>query len=268
MNRTTTVHRILSTLALAGVLMTVSCSLTSPPSGPRPEPAGEEAHRAPPSRETPASSRPADAARPSDRPGPAAPPPAPVGPVRYTLDPEASTLRVRVRAAGRLAREGHDHIVEARDMRGGISRQNPLTGSSFDIAIPAGSLVLDDAKSRRSQGLSEVEPEQTERVRLTMLSERILDARRYPEIRASGTVIQGAPPRVSIALDLALRDAVVHYDSVPVTVALRDDTMMISGSLTVLQSSFGITPLSLLLGSLTVEDVLVIDFRFVGTPDP
>ena len=192
-----------------------------------------------------------------------APPPA-RAPSRYHIDAAASTLVIRVTTSGRLAREGINHVVEPGRMSGEIVKRTPLSGSTFQLEFPVRELQVDRPQTRKRLGEKAVEPGQAERVRLAMLSERVLDAGRFPAIHVDGRVVAGKAPQPKVDLKIRLHGVEKNFRGIPVTVKKTAGRLQISGRMKLRQTDFGITPLRLLAGSLKVDDELDIEFRFVA----
>jgi polyisoprenoid-binding protein YceI len=167
-----------------------------------------------------------------------------------------SRVLVHVGKAGVFGFAGHDHEVEA-----------PVTGSvSVDRAdVSRSQVVLEfDAASLRVTG--EGEPaEDVPEVQRTMVSERVLDVKRYPTVvfrskRITGADAAGAAARLTVAGDLSLH-GVTREVVVPVRVALEGDALTADGTVTIRQSDFGIQPVTAAGGTIRVKDALEISFR-------
>ncbi|MGH8426570.1 MAG: YceI family protein [Gammaproteobacteria bacterium] len=178
----------------------------------------------------------------------------------YRLDSAASEVRILVGRAGPLASKGHVHVVEAAQLSG--YALTAKGGGQADIVFPLNALVVDAPAARAALGglyAEPLTPDQRKAIRAHMLSREALDSARYPwahlHIVAPATA-QGAV-KITIALTLHGVTRVL-----PATTQLSLDArqLLASGTFTMRQSDFGITPYSVLLGALKVADPL--DIRY------
>jgi polyisoprenoid-binding protein YceI/predicted small secreted protein len=180
------------------------------------------------------------------------------------LDSDKSWVRIRVMRKGKLEKLGHNHIIENGDLSGTIE-WNDIPGNIHgEFTLPVEQFVVDDAVLRKNAGKGfekEVSVNDILSIRRTMLSDRVLDAADFPAIKI---IIQGvSAPSSDQAVDITLTirgktktirtDAKIYKDG---------GTVLLSGSLRLQQSDFGITPVTLLMGKLTIEDTLLIDYHF------
>lgn len=187
----------------------------------------------------------------------------------YAVVPTASDVRIFVYRAGRLAeRLGHNHVISIPDVQGTLVLTRELVGSTVDIRIPVATLVVDDPEQRKEAGegfdtkLSETDIEDTRR---NMLSSRVLDAGPYPLIRVKSTVTGGTPPDMQADVSMTLHGKVQQFQT-PVKLEKQGELATASGAFSILQSDFGIEPISMLGGSLSVKDEMRIQYRIVARP--
>lgn len=166
-----------------------------------------------------------------------------------------SRVLIHVGKAGALGFAGHVHEVEA-----------PVSGSvTVDRSNLANSQVVAefDSASLRVTGRDEP-PQDVPQVQQVMLSERVLDAKRYPKIvfrskRITVTGTSGQSVTLEVGGELSLHGrtapAVAH-----VRVGLKDGSLSAEGTTTVKQSAFGIEPVTAAGGSIRVKDDLDITF--------
>lgn len=166
-----------------------------------------------------------------------------------------SRVLIHVGKAGAFGFAGHAHEVEA-----------PVTGSiTLDRSDPTRSEILleFDTASLRVTGKGEPAQDVPE-VQRVMLSDRVLDATRYPKIvfrsrRITGTGSPGASFTVSVAGELTLH-GVSKAVVIPARVTLRDGSLTAEGTTTLKQTDFGIRPVTAAGGTVRVKDELQVTF--------
>lgn len=204
-------------------------------------------------------------------PGEAAPPPGLPLPGRaFRIDESQSELRILVYRAGPLARLGHNHVMVNRAIRGTVNWADEPGASVFSLIIPAAGFVVDDAQARSEEGpdFSGEIPEDAKSGTLhNMLSAGVLDADEFPSITINSVAVApGTPaPSATVAISVAGHESKLE---VPFTLQTDSSRLSATGSMEVRQSTLGITPYSLMLGALQVQDVMTIKFKFVAVPGP
>jgi len=182
----------------------------------------------------------------------------------YRIDAAQSELRVLVYRAGPLARLGHNHVVVNRSLQGAAKVAGGRSG--FWLNVPAKSFVVDDAQTRREEGrdfAAEVPEDAKSGTLEHMLSAAVLDADEFPEISVTGVAgSPGANPmRVKVTIRVAGHESTVE---VPFTLEIDSRSLSAAGSLELRQSALGLTPYSLMLGALQVQDALTVKFKIVA----
>jgi hypothetical protein len=165
------------------------------------------------------------------------------------IDPKRSTVTVRVFKSGLFRAFADDHIIEA-----------PLGEGSLDDSATPNVRIAIDARDLRvlDPGLS---PKDRRDVQTRMLGPEVLDADRFPHIRFRSVAIQkGDADRWSIQGELD-----VHGQIRQVRVSAVRDQGHYKGSTSLKQSEFGITPISIVGGTVKVKDEMKIDFDIVTT---
>jgi hypothetical protein len=167
------------------------------------------------------------------------------------FDPQRSTVTVRVFKSGLFRAFADDHVIEA-----------PLAeGSLDDSATPTAHISI-DVRSMRVLDPNLSLKDRRE-VQTRMLGPDVLDGDRFPHIRFRAVAIQpGDADRWSVRGELEL-----HGQTHPVTVNVVRDQGHYKGSVSLKQSDFGITPISIAGGAVKVKDEIKIDFDIVTT-DP
>jgi polyisoprenoid-binding protein YceI len=179
-------------------------------------------------------------------------------PGTYVLDARASRFTVRAFASGMLASMGHNPTIAIRDFSGeaAFDPAEPEKGR-LNIRIRANSLeVTDDIKS---SDLREIE---------SLMNQKVLESTKYPTIGFQSTVRSAnalGGGRYQVAMDGTLT---LHGASgrVPLNaqVTLIGDTLRASGEFSLLQSNFGIAPVSVAGGALKLKDELKFSFDIVA----
>ena len=175
------------------------------------------------------------------------------------IDPAQSQVVVTVRRGGALARFGHDHVVASRAIEGFAA---PSAGRA-DFHFRLDQMTVDEAPLRRAANLdTQPSADAIAGTRTNMLS-RVLEAERFPLVvlaaRQPGGQAAGEALQLSITLHGVTRTvaAATRIDVTPEGIAA-------SGTLQLRQSDFGITPMSVMAGAMTVQDTLELRYRIVA----
>jgi YceI-like domain len=203
--------------------------------------------------------------------------PAPVLPVpgrAFRIDESQSELRILVYRAGPLARLGHNHVMVNRSLRGVVNLGDAPGESMFRLTVPVAGFIVDDTQARHDEG-SDFENEVPEEAKAgtlqNMRSTAVLDADEFPLITVS-SVGFSTPPGAGGADSMiaAVTISVAGHDSkidVPFTVQKDSNQLSVAGSSVIRQSALGLTPYSLMLGALQVQDAMTIKFKIVAVAD-
>jgi hypothetical protein len=171
------------------------------------------------------------------------------------IDPTQSLIAVTVRRGGPLARLGHDHVVASRTITGFAA---PGQGRA-DFSFRLDQMTVDEPALRREAGLdTEPSEDAIAGTRANMLG-KVLDADRFPLVVLHAQQLPGAALTLAITLHGTTRTV-----SVPTRIEAGADGVTASGALQLRQSDFGITPMSVLGGAMTVLDPLELRFRIVA----
>ncbi|MFL6706880.1 MAG: YceI family protein [Massilia sp.] len=184
------------------------------------------------------------------------------------IDPVRSTIVVTVRRGGALARLGHDHVVASHAIAGLVA---PNAGRA-DFGFRLDQLVVDEAPLRAQARLdTQPSPEAIAGTRTNMLA-RVLEAERYPEVTLA---VQGAPvpeaggsatvARTTLTLAITLH-GVTRSVPAEAQISRTAGELTASGALLLRQSDFGITPMSIMNGAMTVQDQMELRYTIVATP--
>jgi polyisoprenoid-binding protein YceI len=186
--------------------------------------------------------------------------PAQAAPRVYTLDPAHSRLTIHVGKAGVFGFAGHEHEVVAGAFRGTATFEPERPAqSSVDLTFEAGTL--------RVTGQGEP-PADVPQVQAAMVGATCLDAGRFPAIRFVSTSVAAAGAAGPNGGDLALRgELTLHGVTRPLTLRVHlevtGQTLEATGTTTLKQTDFGITPISKA-GVVKVKDELTLSWRIRG----
>jgi len=211
--------------------------------------------------------------QPRQAPPTSAPAAQPAAGRAYRIDTSRSELRVLVYRAGPLARFGHNHVMVNRAIQGSVSLAEPPSASSFHLSVPVAAFVVDDAQARRDEGgefAADVPEDARSGTQHNMLSAALLNAEQFPVISLSSAPHAPERSAAAAALTASVVIEVAGHEStleVPLTLIRGKQQVTASGTLQVRQSALGLTPYSLMLGALQVQDSLTIKFTLVATED-
>ena len=179
------------------------------------------------------------------------------------IDPTHSLLAITVRRGGTLARLGHDHVVASHTLQGYVQ---PEQGQA-DLYVALDQLTVDEPALRAQAGF-DTQPSAADiaATRANMLG-KVLQTSQHPFARIHVRTPPSASGEVMLELDLTLR-GVTRSFSVPAQIRDERDGLHIAGELSFDQSSFGITPFSILGGAIQVKDSLELRFEVQASERP
>jgi len=176
---------------------------------------------------------------------------APVSAQQRPIDTQRSTMTVRVFKSGLFSAFADNHVIKA-PVSDGVVEES----STSRVA-----LVVDVSQMRVwDPGLSQTQRDDVQR---RMLGPQVLDASRFTQIRFESTAVeQRGTDRWVVHGTLGL-----HGQTRPITVIVSRERGHYKGETTLLQSDFGITPISIAGGTVRVKDQLAIEFDIVTVGD-
>lgn len=189
---------------------------------------------------------------------------------RYRLATQDSMLRILVYRGGPMAQLGHNHVISSRDLQGEVWRASAVEASGFELTVPVNSLVVDDNTERAQEGEDfplNVSEDAKASTKANMLRPTLLDGAVYPNVSIRSLGLSGAPDAPVGTVAIRIKDKTREMQ-VPLAVQTQADALVVQGSLEIRQSDFGITPLSIAMGALTVQDTVKIKFRLVARAVP
>jgi YceI-like domain len=186
-------------------------------------------------------------------------------PGTYRIDSSKSELRILVYRAGALASFGHNHVIVNRAVSGSLRLAETVPSSSFSISVRVVDFIVDDAQSRIEEGgdfPGDLPEDARSGTRHNMLSAAMLNAVQYPTISVTSMAITSTQGALSAALtiNIAGHESIVHA---PFTLDSDSRHLTAAGSLELKQTAIGLTPYSLMLGALQVQDAMLVKFKFV-----
>jgi len=170
-----------------------------------------------------------------------------VGAEKRPIDAEHSRLIVHVGKAGFFSGLGHEHEISAPISRGEVELSAP---ASVAFTVMAGKLaVLDPSESESTRA----------EVQKTMLGPTVLDAEKFPEIRFVSESVE----RLSDSHWKVHGKLTLHGQTQPVVLETRLEKGHYQGTASLLQSSFGVTPIRLAGGTIQVKNEVQIKYDIV-----
>jgi polyisoprenoid-binding protein YceI len=166
------------------------------------------------------------------------------------IDVQHSKMTVSVYRQGLFSFVADNHIIEA-----------PIASGWYDASAKTVGLTVDAAKMNVLDPT--LTPSRRDTVRAAMIGPQVLDVAKYPTISFRSTTIdQRNPTHWTITGNLSL-----HGLMRPVTFqVLRADASHFSGSATIRQTAFGITPIRIAAGTVSVKDDVTVAFEIVLRP--
>src|SRR5262245_42077963 len=205
----------------------------------------------------------APAPAPAPAPEPGAPP---AGAKSWSVVPEESLLQILVFRGGSMARLGHNHVIASHQLSGAVYVLDDPTQMRFDLRFPGNELTVDEPAMREMAGPDfppNVPQSARDGTRKNLLSEALLDAEKYPEIRLRATDVVAAGEGFDVGVEITIKDQ-VRSVRVPVTLQRKDGALRASGEFPLKQSDLGLKPFSAAMGTLLVVDEMRIHFEVVA----
>jgi hypothetical protein len=164
------------------------------------------------------------------------------------IDTERSVLTVLVYRSGLFSAFADDHVIRAPIGAGSISLDGPL---AVEISVKATSLTVLDPKAAADKRAD---------VETRMLGPEVLDTARFPTITFASTTVEPAgTDRWTVTGRLSL-----HGVTRPAVFSVKREDGRYRGTVTLKQSDFGITPISIGGGVVKVKDELKVEFDVIA----
>jgi len=178
---------------------------------------------------------------------------------RYVVDPAQSDFHWLVYKAGAFSRFGHNHTIAVGDLSGNVLiNRDDLAKSQFDLQFGVGQLVVDDPALRSTLGedfSSVPKPDDIAGTRKNMLSERVLDGEKYPQIKITGIGPAGGGDMQELAVKVEMLGRVIDL-KVPTKVTIEGDQLRATGKFELNHADLGMQPFSVMAGALQVGEKL------------
>jgi hypothetical protein len=178
------------------------------------------------------------------------------------IDAHDSLIAITVHRGGALARLGHEHIVACHTLAGFVA---PEAGRA-DFHFRLDELSVDEPQLRREAGFdTQPSEDAVSGTRSNMLGP-VLHADQFPLVQLHAERMAGAAA-TTVRLSVTLHGVTRSFD-VPAHIQTNGEGLSASGTLSLLQSDFGIVPMSVLGGAISVPDQLDMRFRISARPAP
>jgi polyisoprenoid-binding protein YceI len=184
----------------------------------------------------------------------------------YHIDPQQSSILLKVYRDGPLARFGHNHVIAVGDLSGVVYRQKEWSRSDFELTIPALQLMVDRPADRVLAGADfpgELTPFAIAGTRENMLGPKLLAAEQYPDIKLSSVALSGELANLQLTVKVSIRGIETQI-LLPASVVLSDNSIIANGRTTLSQAQLGLNPYSVLGGGLRVRDTIDVDYHLLA----
>jgi hypothetical protein len=137
-----------------------------------------------------------------------------------------------------------------------------LAKSQFDLQFAVAELIVDDPALRNTLGAdfaSEPTPDDIVGTRANMLSERVLDGDKHPQIRITGAGPAGAGSAQELGVQAQLLGRTVDL-KVPTEVTLQGNVLRARGEFELNHADLGMQTFSVMMGALQVGEKLTFSY--------
>lgn len=186
--------------------------------------------------------------------------------VRYVIDPQRSSITLRVYRDGPLARFGHNHVIVATQIQGTVYREANLSQSEVELRFPVASMQVDAPEERAKAGANfpgVLPPEAIAGTRQHMLGPQLLAAEQYPYVALHSIAVNGQWPELSLVMAVDVRNFTGQL-VVPVRMSEAGDALTAEGAVKISQVQLGLKPYSVLGGGLRVSDNIDAQFHLIA----
>jgi polyisoprenoid-binding protein YceI len=177
-----------------------------------------------------------------------------------------SELRVLIYPAGLLGGLGHSHVISTNDIVGRIVIAEDPATSSVELAFPVETFEVDNDALREEEGdeFEKMVSDKDKRgTRKNMLGKKLLDSSKFSTITMRSEEWTRDLPDIVVKAEFTVRDQnnVLEF---PASVAIKDDQIVVTGSLTLTHGQLGLKPFKAGLGSLRVRDEMELKFQITA----
>ncbi len=186
----------------------------------------------------------------------------------YRIDPARSELRLLVFRAGPMALLGHDHVIVNRALAGWVHLGGGSSAASFRLEIPAAAFAVDEPQARSAEGpefAEQISEDARQGTRRNMLGDALLDAQNHPLIIVQSVGIEGSEPGLAAIVSIT---AGGHESKqrIAFMVARSATELDATADFQLRQSLLGLTPFSVMMGALQVQDEFRVKLELVAAP--
>ena len=178
----------------------------------------------------------------------------------YRVDTQRSRVFLRTGRDGPMKAAGHDHVIASVDVEGLVLVSDDPGKSRADLRLPLQQLVVDDPAYRERFGLEPGLPESAIEGTTRNMQEKVLESNLFPWATASVRVLSMQDAQAELDVTVTVHGASFDY-TMPADVDIGQDTLRVSGSMTVQHSDFGLIPFSAAGGLLRVAEDIEIAFE-------
>lgn len=178
----------------------------------------------------------------------------------YRVDTQRSRVFLRTGRDGPMKSAGHDHVIASVDVEGLVLVSDDPGKSRADLRLPLQQLVVDDPAYRERFGLEPGLPESAIEGTTRNMQEKVLESNLFPWATASVRVLSLQDAQAELDVTVTVHGASFDY-TMPADVDIGQDTLRVSGSMTVQHSDFGLIPFSAAGGLLRVAEDIEIAFE-------
>ena len=164
---------------------------------------------------------------------------------RLVIDSPKSSVTIRVFKSGLFSGLAHDHAIQAPVATGNIDMQDKSVNLAFNVADMK---VLDPGESDSNR----------KDIEATMKGPKVLDGAQFPTIRFASSSVKTSGDRSDVTGTLKL-----HGASRQITVPVAWQDGKYSGTVSLKQTDYGITPVKIAGGAVRVKDEITIEFSIV-----
>jgi polyisoprenoid-binding protein YceI len=169
---------------------------------------------------------------------------------QYAFDVQHSKMTVYVYKRGLFSFLADDHQIDA-----------PIASGSYDAAANSVEVTVDAAKMKALD--PKLAPDRRATVQSNMTGPQVLDVAKYPTIAFHSTKIE----TVDASHETVTGNLTLHGQTHPVVLqVVKNDAMHFTGFATVRQTSFGITPIKIAGGAVSVRDDVRVEFEIALAP--
>ena len=166
---------------------------------------------------------------------------------RLAIDSAKSSVVIHVFKSGLFSGLAHDHTIQAPLATGNIDMQEKSVSLAFNVADMK---VLDPGESDSNR----------KDIDATMKGPKVLDGAQFPTISFASSSVKTSGDRSEVTGTLKL-----HGASRQITVPVAWQDGKYTGSLSLKQTDYGITPVKIAGGAVRVKDEITIEFSIVLT---